>query len=123
MKTYEGTCVAPTTEAPALVDITDRIAELVGESGVDHGRVTILTGDTGATLFANERESGLLADVKQALERMKTNGSAAAPLLGAPSLVLPIIDGALALGTWQRVFLVELEAPRDCAVTVQVVGE
>jgi thiamine phosphate synthase YjbQ (UPF0047 family) len=44
-------------------------------------------------------------------------------MLGSSSVVLPATDGRLRLGVWQRVLLVELEAPQQRRIVVQVVGE
>ena len=44
-------------------------------------------------------------------------------MVGAPSVVLPFVDGKLRLGTWQRVLLLELEEPGPRPVVVQIVGE
>jgi secondary thiamine-phosphate synthase enzyme len=44
-------------------------------------------------------------------------------LLMAASETIPIVDGEMCLGTWQRIFLVELDHPRERSVIVQVLGQ
>jgi secondary thiamine-phosphate synthase enzyme len=86
--------------------------------------VTVFSPDTTCALLVNERESGLLEDIKRAIARLNPNGSdARAGMLGATSVVLPAVDGHLRLGTWQRVLLVELREPSQRSIVIQIVGE
>lgn len=75
-------------------------------------------------IVVNERESGLLKDIRAAVGRIKeANGQAPPTSIGVKSVVLPIVDGKLRLGTWQRLLLFELGEPGDRSVFVQIVGE
>lgn len=120
-------------------DITDDVARLVVESGVRTGSVVVsLTGSTGVVTTI-EYEQGALQDLRRALDRIApANGDYAhneaygdgngfshvrSALVG-PSVTLPVIDGKLMVGTWQRVAVFNLDnRPRDREVVGVVVGE
>ena len=91
------------------------------DSPVTNGRVTILRTDPGCALVVNEQERGLHADVQAAIVRLGLQ--AGTPPIGSASLVLPVVNGRVHLGTWQRILMLELEEPRTRPLVVQVVGE
>lgn len=134
------------TERPLqFVDLTDLVEERVRRSGVYEGTVTVQSRHTTAAVLVNENEPLLLQDFQDLLERWapaagpyrhddlearegapvdeRRNGHAHARalLLGA-SVSLNVARGRLDLGEWQSVFLVELDGPRERALSVQVVG-
>ena len=124
MLTHTTKCSARTESPPAFVDLTDHIREAVASSPVGEGRVTVFAPGGGCAILINERESGLLEDLKGTIARLRDGDeSGAHVVVGAPSVVLPVSGGALALGTWQRVLLVELDEPGERTVSIQVVGE
>ena len=90
-----------------VADVTGHVEEALAASGIRSGHVTICTGDAGCTLIVNEKETGLISDIKGAVGRL--GNGASTPPLGSSSVMLPAIDGALGLGQWQRVLLVELQ--------------
>jgi secondary thiamine-phosphate synthase enzyme len=101
--------------------------------------VLIFVPGSTAALTTIEHESGVIEDLKEAIERLAPenlhyrhdtrwgdgNGHAhvRAALLG-PSLTIPIIEGKLVLGTWQQVILCDFDnRPRKRQVVVQVSGK
>ncbi len=122
-----------------IVDVTDAVRDaLRGLGPVDNGTVVLFhVGSTGA-LTTIEYEPGLVKhDINAALERIapaaghyeheKTwhddNGHAhvRASLLG-PSLTVPVVDGQLALGTWQQIVLIDFDTrPRRRSIVCQVI--
>lgn len=118
-----------------LIDITDRVKEQLHENGVQNGICVISTKHTTTSVIVNENESGLISDILELLkklvpahagyahDRIDNNADAhlKAVLLGS-SETLPIIDGNLHLGTWQSIFLAELDGPRTREVTVTVIS-
>ena len=122
MQTYNASCIATTSTVPDFVDITSDIEAAVSAGPVAEGRVTVFAPDRNSSLIVNERESGLLEDLKGAMGRLPKREGVAPPL-GSASVVLPIADGKLRLGTWQRVLLVELGEPGTRSVTLQIIGE
>ena len=123
MRTHQVECTFTTEAVPGFVDITERIQELLDESRIGAGQVTLFSPSAGCSLIANEFESGLLKDIETTLARFGGPGSNGRPSIGTTSLVVPAVGGRLRLGTWQRVLLVELEAAGSRSVIVQIVGE
>jgi secondary thiamine-phosphate synthase enzyme len=105
-------------------DITPELQTLVGESGVRTGLLTVqLLGSTGA-ITTIEYEPGALSDLRRALETLAPvdadyahnarwgdgNGfSHVRSALLKTSLSLPVVDGALVVGTWQQVVAINLD--------------
>lgn len=129
----------PTTGKTDLVDITREVAARVRDSDIVEGSVLIFVPGSTAALTTIEHESGVIEDLKEAIERLAPenlhyrhdtrwgdgNGHAhvRAALLG-PSLTIPIIEGKLVLGTWQQVILCDFDnRPRKRQVVVQVSGK
>lgn len=121
LKSHHCDCTAQTPGAPDFVDITERVQEVLEDSGIKNGQVTVFSPADGCTILVNERESGLLADLKAAVTKLETLWPRS--VIGSPSIVLPAWDGRLRLGTWQRVMLVELDEPATRPVVVHVLGE
>jgi secondary thiamine-phosphate synthase enzyme len=124
VRTHQAECVTVTARAPDFVDITDEIEAALARSGIRDGHVTVFSPEETCSILVQERESGLLVDIEQAMDRLgAAPGRDRVALVGSPSVVLPAVGGKLRLGVWQRVLLVELGGGRRRAVTVQIVGE
>jgi secondary thiamine-phosphate synthase enzyme len=105
-------------------DITGELEEMVRDSGIQAGVLTVeLVGSTGA-ITTIEYESGALRDLRRALDSIAPvqaeyahnarwgdgNGfSHVRSALLKTSLSLPVMDGELALGTWQQVVAINLD--------------
>lgn len=120
-----------TEAATDVVDVTGPVEEARADE-TRAGTCTVFVAHTTAGVVVNEAEPRLLADVENALEVIvpddgdyrhdELDGNAAAHLramLAGESVTVPIVDGELALGTWQSILLVECDGPRQR--TVQVV--
>jgi secondary thiamine-phosphate synthase enzyme len=120
-------------------DLTDDLQRIVDEAGARRGIVSLCNIGSTAALGTIEFEPGLEADLPAMLDRLipasrdygherawhDGNGHShlQATLLGT-SLMVPIEDGRLVLGTWQQVFLLECDVrPRQRTVAVTVIGE
>lgn len=124
MDTHETLCTLRTQETYGFLDITDDVKDAVTASGVEAGRVTVFSPSERCPLVANERESGLLRDIKKAVIRLRESSGEGAPdSIGSSSIVLPIVGGALRLGTWQRLLLFELDEPTERQVLMQIIGQ
>lgn len=133
-------------KSPEFVDITGEVKRAIRACGVREGIALIFSCHTTAAIRINENEPLLLRDMEEFLKRLaprelyychndfaiRTHNMTPEEcpnahahlqhlLLGASEAV-PIHDGKLALGRWQRIFLVELDRPRERQVLVQVVG-
>jgi secondary thiamine-phosphate synthase enzyme len=124
MRTHQSDCSTATLGALDFVDITDEVESRLRASGIKEGMVTVFAPEQACVLVVNERESGLMADIRDTLARLESSDNAGQrAMLGSSSVVLPATDGRLLLGVWQRVLLIELEAPQKRKIVVQVVGE
>lgn len=133
MVVYCGTISARTKGELDFVDLTGELRDLVEKSRIKNGVVTLFVpGATGAIVI-NENEDNVIEDFRAAVLRLAPDdaeyrhGSNARSHVGAmvlgPSETIPVKDCALEMGTWQSVFLVELDVrPRSREVVVRVVG-
>jgi secondary thiamine-phosphate synthase enzyme len=120
-------------------DITGAVAAAVAASGVDNGVATVFVVGSTAGITTIEFEPGAIADLNRLFEDLAPrrgeyrhhlrwgddNGSShvRAAMLG-PSIVVPFVAGALTLGTWQQVMLLEFDTrPRRREIVIQIVGE
>lgn len=127
-----------TTGDTDIIDITGDVARTVAESGLKEGQVLVFVPGSTAAVTTIEYESGVLADLKGATERLAPigipyrhdarwgdgNGYAhvRAALLG-PSITVPLTRGRLAVGTWQQIVLVDFDnRPRRRTVMVTISG-
>lgn len=127
-----------TSGATDVIDITRQVAGKVAESGVTEGQVLLFIPGSTAALTTIEYESGVVQDLKEAVERLAPRGilyrhdarwgdgngyaHVRAALLG-PSLTVPVAGGQPVLGTWQQIVLVDFDnRPRDRKILVQVSG-
>ena len=135
-----------TTGAPGFHDITDDVIAIVEESGISFGQVTVFSNHTTAAIRINENEPLLLRDMARTLRQLApsnayyehndfgrrtvnmnadecANGHAHCQhLFLSTSETIPVMDGHATLGTYQRIFLIELDHPRMRRVLVNVVG-
>ncbi len=122
-----------------VIDVTQGVRAVVGNSGVREGTVHLFVPGSTAGLTTIEHEPGCVADLKAAFERVAPrdghyehnarwgdgNGFShvRAALLG-PSLTVPVGGGAPLLGTWQQVVLVDFDnRPRERKLIATVAGE
>jgi secondary thiamine-phosphate synthase enzyme len=122
-----------TTACIELIDITDRVRGLIKESGITDGICVISTRHTTCSIIINENERGLRTDILGMLEKLipqdqnyahdqidnNAHSHLRAILLGM-SEVIPVEDGHLVLGTWQSIFFVELDGPRNRSVNIKI---
>ncbi len=130
-----------TSERVELVDLTDRVMDLVRRAGVREGMINLWSLHTTCALIVSENQQALVADIKVALERivardgnwmhndpahsdcdrMNADSHLRAMLLGH-SLTLQIAGGELVLGHWQRILMGEMDGPRERSVRAQAWG-
>jgi secondary thiamine-phosphate synthase enzyme len=124
MRTRRFDCTTTTTRVLDFVDITDDVNATVAACGICDGQVTVFSESSSCALVVNERESGLIEDIRRTVDRLEGARSRSdGYLIGSNSVVLPAVQGRLRLGTWQRLLLVELERPDTRRIVVQIVGE
>jgi secondary thiamine-phosphate synthase enzyme len=127
------------TQAAGFTDLTAEVAKFVRDAGAREGAVTLFIRHTSASLTIQENaDPSVLDDLMTALDRAApenagwthdTEGPDDMPahiktMLTSTSLHVPVLRGALALGTWQAIYLVEHRArPHRREVVLQFIGE
>jgi secondary thiamine-phosphate synthase enzyme len=137
MGVHSGRVGLKTKGEPELLDITEKVAAVVKESGFESGIACVFTPGSTCAVTTTEYEPGLLSDIPAALERIAPknaeyrhdekwgdgNGHShvRSALLG-PSITIPFEGGRLSLGQWQQIVFVELDVrPRQREVIVKVI--
>jgi secondary thiamine-phosphate synthase enzyme len=119
------------------LNITDRVEEIVENSGVKEGMVLVSAMHITAGVYVNDAESGLIQDIDEWLEQLapfnpnyrhhrtgETNGdSHLKSLLIHHEVIVPITGGRLDLGPWQQVYYAEFDGQRPKRLVVKVMGE
>ncbi|MBI2898368.1 MAG: YjbQ family protein [Deltaproteobacteria bacterium] len=126
-----------TKQKRELVNLTDTVAGIVAKSGIREGMALVSAMHITAGVFVNDDEPGLFQDIAEWLERLapegpdyrhhrtgEDNGHAhLKSLLVHHQVVVPITNGALDLGPWQRIFYAEFDGQRRKRVIVKAMGE
>jgi secondary thiamine-phosphate synthase enzyme len=128
-----------------LVRITDEVATLAAESGIQEGMVLVSAMHITAGVFVNDDEPGLHADIEAWVQRLapgpsaddrspgpdyqhhrggEDNGDAHLKnLLVGHQVIVPITRGRLDLGPWQQVFYYEFDGKRPKRLVLKAMGE
>jgi secondary thiamine-phosphate synthase enzyme len=149
VRVYQRETELRTAGGLAVRDITDEVNEAVEASGITEGIACIYSPHTTCCVRVNEFETGFIEDFSELLRRLVPsetyyahddwdkrtenicpedmdfgNGHShcMAMLLGTAGESVPVREGELCLGTWQRVLFIELDRERDRRWLVQVVG-
>ena len=152
MRTSTITLKVRSETSPEFIDITDEVEEFIESSGVLNGIVVVFSKHTTAAIVIQEDEPLLLDDFRNLLDSIASsdakyshndfdvrtvhmhdnecpNGhSHCQHLTLGSSESVPVIDGKMARGEWQRVFMVELDGEKAQQigyreVVVQVLGQ
>jgi secondary thiamine-phosphate synthase enzyme len=123
-----------TNKAAEVIDITSRIAEALSDAKISRGICIIHSLHTTTGLIINEAETGLMQDMIIMLDALLPAGagylhdriddnahSHLKAMLTGNSVLVPIDDGRLVLGTWQRILFLEFDGPRRRRVHLQVI--
>ncbi len=130
-----------TEDRMQLLNITDRVNELVRKSGVRDGIIHLQSLHTTTAVFINEWQDALLHDVKGFLdqivvrenyyrhndpeysdcERQNADSHLRGMMLGQ-TVCLQVRNASVLLGTWQKILLAEFDGPRSRSVSVQIMG-
>jgi secondary thiamine-phosphate synthase enzyme len=149
VETFQSESQLRTAGGLTVTDITDEVQDIVRQSGIQDGICSVYSPHTTCSVRVNEWERGFLEDFAVLLKRLVPtehyyahddwdrrtenvceedmeigNGHAhcMSMLLGPAGESIPVRDGELALGQWQRVLFLELDRARDRRWLAQVVG-
>jgi secondary thiamine-phosphate synthase enzyme len=130
-----------TNDRMQLLNITDRVNDIVRKSGIRDGLVHLQSLHTTTAVFLNEWQDALLEDVKCFLgnvvlsekyyrhndpnysdcERQNADSHLRGMMMGQ-TLCLQVRNASVLLGTWQSIILAEFDGPRSRSLAVQVSG-
>jgi secondary thiamine-phosphate synthase enzyme len=147
MTTPRSISVLP-PERLACVDLTAAAEDLVSTACIGEGALLVFCAHTTCSILINEWEAGAQHDLKVKLdelfpedsyyahddltrrtenlvpgERRNGHSHVAQMVLGQSSQLIPISNGKLMLGRWQRVFLLELDEPKERTVVLHAFGQ
>lgn len=138
MKSYKKELVFNIPERRRLVNITPRVEEALRESGIAEGLLLCNAMHITASVFINDDESGLHADIEKWLERLapeKPYGQYAhngfednadahlkRTVMGRETVVA-VTGGKLDLGPWEKIFYGEFDGMRPKRVLIKIIGE
>jgi secondary thiamine-phosphate synthase enzyme len=137
MAVFQEEFYISTSERRELIDITERVEAVVGRSKIQSGICSVSAVHATAAIIVNENEDGLVQDILEKIEkdfpadaaynhnRIDSNADAhlASAYIGQTK-ALPVKDGSLLRGTWQNIFLLELDGPKgERRIVVTVIGE
>lgn len=124
-----------TTRRSDMVEITDRVQQIVERGGVREGAAVLQSLHTTAGLTINENaDPDVVHDVVRKMDDIvpatepyyrhaeRNSDSHVKTSLFGPSLTLIVHDGRPLLGRWQGIYLCEWDGPRERTVAVQVIG-
>ena len=122
-----------------IIDITQQVEQVLWESELKNGNLTVFVSGSTAGITSIEYEPGLLKDLPAAFEKLASTGvtyhhdaawgdgngyaHVRAAMLGS-SFTVPFDNGKLLLGTWQQIVVIDFDnRPRKRNVVVQMMGE
>ena len=119
------------------INITQDVARVLSESGIDDGLALVSAMHITASIYINDAEDGLIADIDEWLEMLaparpdykhhqtgEDNADAHLKnLLLHHQVLVPVTNGQLDLGTWQQIYYAEFDGQRRKRVIVKIIGE
>ncbi|MGH2812833.1 MAG: secondary thiamine-phosphate synthase enzyme YjbQ [Actinomycetota bacterium] len=147
MKVHREKLVISTEREFHVVDITTDVEKAILNAGIEEGYALVYSPHTTCAVLVNEKETGLLADIRATLARLVPEGdsyqhddfdvrtenlhpgetkNAHAHLRqilgGKSSEYVPIVEGSLTLGQWQRLMVIEFDRAREREILIQICG-
>jgi secondary thiamine-phosphate synthase enzyme len=136
MKAHTEYLTLNTSERYEMVHLTPQVEAIVNRSGIDDGLCFVSPMHITAAIYVNDNEGGLIEDIATWLEKLapswpgykhhhtgEDNADAhLKALLLHHETTLPVTNGQLDLGTWQRIFYAEFDGQRPKRVIVKVLG-
>jgi secondary thiamine-phosphate synthase enzyme len=137
MKSFTQYLWFNTKKQKEIVPITEQVEKIVEDSKIREGFCLVSAMHITAAVYVNDEEGGLIADIMDWAEQLapsgkpyhhhhtgESNGDAHLKrLLLGHQVLLPITNGKLDLGPWERVFYAEFDGMRKKRVIVKVIGE
>lgn len=119
-----------------IIDITSNVDAAIAECGLKKGLVNIYSKHSTSSIFINENEAGLVEDYVDLIEKLVPTGagyrhdridnnadSHLRSLLIGNNETVPFDNGSMNRGTWQSVFFLDMDGPRNRKITITIMGE
>lgn len=123
-----------TSKPKEIIDITEKIQDEVRKSGMQHGLCMLFVKHTTAALTTADLDPGTDQDMLDAFDKIVPQLQYRHPhnpkhvpdhimssIIG-PSVAVPVENGVLDMGTWQRIILVELDGPKERKVALSFIS-
>ncbi|MEW6534096.1 MAG: secondary thiamine-phosphate synthase enzyme YjbQ [Candidatus Auribacterota bacterium] len=137
MKSHTRYLTFNTSRRREYINITDKVAEELTQSGVQEGLMLVSAMHITAGVYINDAESGFIADMDAMLESIapfgkdyrhhrtgEDNGDAhLKSILVHNQVVLPVTKGRLDLGPWQQIYYAEFDGKRNKRLIIKIIGE
>jgi secondary thiamine-phosphate synthase enzyme len=137
LKAYTKYLTFHTEKRRDFINITEELSTGVAESGVKEGLALVSAMHITASVYINDDEDGLIADIDEWLDKLaparpdyrhhqtgEDNADAHLKnLLLHHQVLVPITDGRLTLGPWQQIFYAEFDGQRSKRVIIKIIGE
>ncbi len=135
MKVHKHMLKVSTQKEQNFYEITDEVRQIVKESGIKEGILTVFSPHTTGAIIINENgDSDVIVDMIYALDKafpddpnfkhMEGNSQAHLKSINLGSTVSLIVSNNLVeIGIWQGIFFCEFDGPRDRTVNVHIMGE
>ena len=125
-----------TKNSVEVIDITGRVEQNLRENGTENGICLVYSLHTTTGLTINEADAAVKNDILNLLERIAPKGAGyqhdrgdgnahahlQSTLLGN-SVIIPVENGRLVLGTWQRILFFELDGPRRRSIFIRIIAD
>ncbi|MGQ9469563.1 MAG: secondary thiamine-phosphate synthase enzyme YjbQ [Nitrososphaerales archaeon] len=136
MKVFFDEINVSTKSRTELIDISNYVEDHVRKSNIKNGFCLVFALHSTVSIIINEHEMCLMQDIINKVgkdfpkgigwlhDRIDDNADAhlASTFIG-PSRIFPVKDGRLVRGTWQNIFLLELDGPRSRKIVLEVLGD
>ena len=136
MKVFQKEFSISSSKRIELIDVTSKVERIVKSSGIEDGLCTIFVPHATAAVLLNENENGLVSDMETHIKKIfpasneyahnridNNAGSHIASAFIGQSRTLPVKGDMVVRGTWQNIFVVELDGPRRSRrVVVTIIG-
>jgi secondary thiamine-phosphate synthase enzyme len=137
IKTIRDNISVSTKKKIGASDISAKIDEIIEKNSFQSGIAVVFCPHTTCGLLINEFEENLIKDFEDVLQKwfppqQQYHHDSTDPHMNAhahlqtlqlkTSETVPISNGKLLLGTWQKVMLVELDGPKERKVIIQIIG-
>ncbi|MDR0900788.1 MAG: secondary thiamine-phosphate synthase enzyme YjbQ [Methanobrevibacter sp.] len=135
MNNYSENLPIKSSKRLQIIDITDKINRFINNSDVTNGIAIIFSKHSTSSIIINENEKGLLNDFEKILTKIvpdknsyehdiidnNADSHLRSMILGS-SETIPIKNNKLDLGTWQSVFFIEFDGPRNRNIELIAIG-